>query len=856
MTELRKLGRYEIIHEIGRGGMSTVYLARDPVFDREVALKLLPREFLHDPTFKARFEREAKSIAKIEHAAIVPVYDFGEEEGQPFLVMRFMTGGTLADQLEQGPLSIEDAERILTRLASALDEAHNRGMIHRDIKPRNVLFDHHNDAFLTDFGIVKLTQETTTYTGSGIIGTPAYMSPEQARGDRDIDARSDVYALGAILFEMLTGKPPYESETVMGLAIKHIMEPVPSILALKPDLPPALEELIQTAMCKEREGRFASAAELADAFQEGIKKAPETIIEKPAPPEELIREFESEPTIIEKLIEVEEPEVPEKIQEVQEPDIEKKPIKVPIWALGSGGIVVIGIILALVLPKLGIFTPAPNPTFAPTPIPTVTPVPPVTPEPTFQPVTGPDPSPLIAAFYYPWYGNPDHNGSWIHWEGEGIEPPMDISSDYYPLAGIYSSIDPVVVAQHFVWLRYAGVGVIISSWWGQGSHEDEAVSLLLEMGERYGIKVAFHIEPYEDRTADQLIADVQYIYDHYGGHPAFFRTSKPSRWIADDREKGIFFLWDISAPFGDEEPADPEYWRGALEAIHAMPDGGIVIAHTTDPKWIDGSRFDGMYNYVSHDSDFNWSINIPMNAWYVPCVMPGFSAQRIRYPEETFLPRNQGETYHHQWNSAFDVGVEPQMIAITSFNEWHEGTQIEPAAPGFTTDQGFEYMDYGEFEPEVYLTMTNEWVNVFNTKEWPPKYRVQFRMKSTSDWTDLVLVEGGTLIRPDLEYLSDEAVYGGFNHGRLFLQQEVPRAEAGLEVELIMNLFFMNLDPDTILIFEIERGHLGMTQVEIFNYVGEEPVLVETFLWDGIVDSGRNATAFEIPASLLIEPPS
>jgi serine/threonine protein kinase len=168
MTELRKLGRYEIIREIGRGGMSTVHLAYDPVFEREVALKLLPREFLHDPSFRARFEREAKSIAKIEHAAIVPVYDFGEEDGQPFLVMRYMTGGTLADQLEDGPLSIEDAQKILVRLANALGEAHDRGMVHRDIKPRNVLFDHHGDAFLTDFGIVKLTQETTTYTGSGI----------------------------------------------------------------------------------------------------------------------------------------------------------------------------------------------------------------------------------------------------------------------------------------------------------------------------------------------------------------------------------------------------------------------------------------------------------------------------------------------------------------------------------------------------------------------------------------------------------------------------------------------------------------------------------------------------------------
>jgi serine/threonine protein kinase len=856
MSELRKLGRYEIIREIGRGGMSTVHLAYDPVFEREVALKLLPREFLHDPSFRARFEREAKSIAKIEHAAIVPVYDFGEEDRQPFLVMRYMTGGTLADQLEDGPLSIEDAQKILVRLANALGEAHDRGMVHRDIKPRNVLFDHHHDAFLTDFGIVKLTQETTTYTGSGIIGTPAYMSPEQARGDRDIDARSDVYALGAILFEMLTGRPPYMSETVMGLAIKHLTEPIPSILALKPDLPPGLEQLIQTAMCKEREGRYTSVSQLADAFRKSITEVPETIIDKPAPPETVISEADFKSTIIESATKEEKTEEPETVLEAPQPVIEKKPFKVPIWAFVATGIVLIGIILALLIPKLGIFTPAPSPTLAPTPLPTMAPVPPETPEPTFQPVSGPDPSPLVAVFYYPWYGNPDHNGGWIYWEREGLNPPMDISSDYYPLAGIYSSSDPVVVAQHFVWLRYAGVGVIVSSWWGQGSFEDQAVPLLLELGERYGIKVAFHIEPYEGRNADQLIADIQYLYDHYGAHPAFFRTSNSSPWILDNRKKGLFFLRGPQVPHGDQEAVDPDYWRGALDAIHDMPDGGIVIANTTDPNWVNVGHFDGIYNYASHDADFNWSINIPMNAWYTPCVMPGFSAQRLGYPKETFLPRNQGETYHHQWNSALDTGIEPQMVVITSFNQWHEGTQIEPAAPGFTTDQGFEYMDYGEFEPEIYLTMTNEWVNVISTKEWPPVYRVQFRIKSTSDWTDLVLLEGGTLIRPDLEYLSNEALGGGFNHGQFFLQQEVTRAEEGFEVELIMNLLLMNLDPEAIQIFQIERGYLGTTEVQIMNYIGDEPVLVETIQWDGIAEGSRNAKQFEIPSSLLIEPPS
>jgi serine/threonine-protein kinase len=180
----RTIGRYQIKKALGRGGMATVHLAHDPRFKREVALKVLPREFLHDPTFHARFEREAQTIAAIEHPAIVPVYDFGEQEGQPFLVMRYMPGGSLADRLSQGPLTIAETAEVMKRLAPALDIAHEKGIIHRDLKPGNILFDQYGEAYLSDFGIVKLAQATTTFTGSSVIGTPAYMSPEQVHGDK------------------------------------------------------------------------------------------------------------------------------------------------------------------------------------------------------------------------------------------------------------------------------------------------------------------------------------------------------------------------------------------------------------------------------------------------------------------------------------------------------------------------------------------------------------------------------------------------------------------------------------------------------------------------------------------------
>jgi serine/threonine-protein kinase len=152
-----KIGRYEIKGELGRGGMATVYRAHDPRFEREVALKVLPREMLHDSQFRVRFEREAKTVAMLEHQAIVPVYDVGEEDGQPYFVMRYMTGGSLSDRMKQGPIDFRETTRILSRIASALDEAHAKKIIHRDLKPGNILFDSHNDPYISDFGIAKFT---------------------------------------------------------------------------------------------------------------------------------------------------------------------------------------------------------------------------------------------------------------------------------------------------------------------------------------------------------------------------------------------------------------------------------------------------------------------------------------------------------------------------------------------------------------------------------------------------------------------------------------------------------------------------------------------------------------------------
>ncbi len=264
---LDKFGRYEIKSELGRGGFGTVYHAHDPRFKRDVALKVLPPQFLHDQTFKARFEREAQTVAALEHAAIVPVYDYGEQDNQPYLVMRYLAGGTLTQRLQHGALDLAEVIRITSRLAPALNEAHKQGIVHRDLKPDNILFDHRNAPFITDFGLVKLTQGSDSLTsGNVIVGTPAYMSPEQARGESDIDGRSDIYALGVILFQMLSGQLPYQADTPIGLIMQHITEPVPHIMDANPNLPSGCAMVIACAMAKEPNDRYETATDLAQSL--------------------------------------------------------------------------------------------------------------------------------------------------------------------------------------------------------------------------------------------------------------------------------------------------------------------------------------------------------------------------------------------------------------------------------------------------------------------------------------------------------------------------------------------------------------------------------------------------------------
>ncbi len=270
--ETRYIDRYEVRAEIGKGGMASVLRCYDPRFDREVAVKILPKELLHNPTFRTRFDREARVIASLEHSAIVPVYDFGEQDGQPYLVMRLMSGGSLRQRLdERGKLTPEETLAILERLAPALDYAHEKGIVHRDLKPENILFDQHGEPFLSDFGIAKLAEAGATLTGDAVIGTPAYMSPEQVRGEAGIDGRSDQYSLGVMLFEMLTGRQPFEANSPTGQMMKHLTAPVPDICEVESNLPPDIQWVIERVLAKNKEDRFESTQALVDELRSVVR---------------------------------------------------------------------------------------------------------------------------------------------------------------------------------------------------------------------------------------------------------------------------------------------------------------------------------------------------------------------------------------------------------------------------------------------------------------------------------------------------------------------------------------------------------------------------------------------------------
>jgi len=262
----RQFGKYKILELLGKGGMATVYKAFQEDINRYVAVKVLPPQPDRDPQFIERFQLEAQTIARLQHPHILPVYDYGSEGDILYLIMAFVQGGSLADRIRQGPAPLKAVDRVLKHVAGALDFAHRQGIVHRDIKPENILIDREGHALLADFGIAKIVGGDSKLTATGgIVGTPMYLAPEQTKG-LPVTAQADIYALGIVVYEMLTGQGPYSADTPMQVALKHVMEPVPDILTVRPNLPPALGPVMAKVMAKEPENRYQSAAQFAEAF--------------------------------------------------------------------------------------------------------------------------------------------------------------------------------------------------------------------------------------------------------------------------------------------------------------------------------------------------------------------------------------------------------------------------------------------------------------------------------------------------------------------------------------------------------------------------------------------------------------
>jgi serine/threonine protein kinase len=270
-TAGENVGPYRIIKQLGQGGMASVFKAYHPALDRFVAIKVLHPAFKEDPNFLSRFQREARVVARLEHPHIVPIYDFAEHEGQPYLVMKYIEGVTLKARLAEKPLSKNEAIEIIDAIGSALSYAHEQGVLHRDIKPSNILLSPDGGIYLADFGLARIAEAgASTLSKDVMLGTPQYISPEQAKGLGNLDEGTDVYSLGVVLYEIVVGRVPFSADTPFSIIHDHIYTELPPPSQVNPHVPPRVEAVLMKALEKERAGRYADVASLVAAFRTAV----------------------------------------------------------------------------------------------------------------------------------------------------------------------------------------------------------------------------------------------------------------------------------------------------------------------------------------------------------------------------------------------------------------------------------------------------------------------------------------------------------------------------------------------------------------------------------------------------------
>ena len=261
------VGAYRIEELLGQGGMAVVYKAYHPALDRYVAIKALDAALGQEQGFIERFKREARVIARLDNSHIVPVYDFDEHQGQPYIVLKFIDGQTLRDRMKASPLSQAEVLRIIAAVGNGLQYAHNQGVLHRDIKPSNVLIASTGKVYLTDFGLARILESASSLTGDMIIGTPHYISPEQALNAETLDEGTDIYSFGVMMYEMVVGCLPFDADTAFSVIEDHIYQTPPLPRSIRPDLPEEVEQVILKALAKQRGDRYLQVADLVNAFR-------------------------------------------------------------------------------------------------------------------------------------------------------------------------------------------------------------------------------------------------------------------------------------------------------------------------------------------------------------------------------------------------------------------------------------------------------------------------------------------------------------------------------------------------------------------------------------------------------------